>query len=125
MFEKWYSRQDAAQFLRNTYAMRTTPAGLATMASRGGGPIMHKEGRYAKYRESDLIDWARLRCSGPLNSTSSPKGSMAPAHLFERVYDAGDLPDPLNIFDTGDPKFDEITRLLDEQDNSQFAQMNS
>ena len=45
-------------------------ASLATMASRGGGPIFRRFSKRALYRWTDLVIWAETRCSAPRNSTS-------------------------------------------------------
>jgi hypothetical protein len=46
---------------------RTT---LATLATRGGGPLYRKFGRVPLYRWGDLLDWAESRMSAPMRSTS-------------------------------------------------------
>lgn len=46
---------------------RTT---LATLATRGGGPVFRKFGRVPLYRWGDLLDWAESRMSKPMRSTS-------------------------------------------------------
>jgi hypothetical protein len=63
----------------------TAPATLATLASRGGGPIYRRYGSRAVYRWGDLLDWARSRLSAPMRSTSdadavltAPSGAMEP-----------------------------------------------
>jgi hypothetical protein len=45
-------------------------ATLATMASRGHGPIYRRFGPRALYRWGDLITWAEGRLSAPRRSTS-------------------------------------------------------
>lgn len=103
-------RKDAARFLRSQYGLRTTAASLATMASRGGGPRITKMGRYANYQKRDLIEWACLQCGGFLDSTSTPPNNSAAA-LFLYEEDLGDLEDSWDYHNTGDPRFDEVTRL--------------
>lgn len=71
---------------------------------------MVKDGRYSNYLECDLIDWARLRCSGRLDSTSTPHNNDT-GSLFGTVDDLGDLDDEWDYHDTGDRFFDEVTRL--------------
>ncbi len=63
------TREAAAQALcdRGFPATRT---GLATLASRGGGPAYRTYGRRAIYKLSDLIEWAELRLSSPRHTTS-------------------------------------------------------
>jgi hypothetical protein len=103
------TRKEAARFLRSQFGLRTTAASLATMASRGGGPRFIPIGRYRNYLKRDLMEWACQQCSGFLDSTSTPPNNSAAA-LFLYEEDLGDL----TAFDyrkTGDPYFDEITRL--------------
>lgn len=45
-------------------------ASLATMATRGGGPLYRKFGRVALYRWGDALAWAEARISSPRCSTS-------------------------------------------------------
>lgn len=105
-----YTRVQAALFLRTRIGMRTTAESLATAACRGSCPRMVKDGRYANYLECDLIDWACLRCSGRLDSTSTPHKNDA-GSLFGTVDDLGDLDDEWDYHNTGDRFFDEFTRL--------------
>jgi len=48
----------------------TSPATLATKASRGGGPRFRKYGRYPLYRWGDLLEWAQSRLGPVVCSTS-------------------------------------------------------
>jgi hypothetical protein len=48
----------------------TARATLASMATRGGGPIYRRFGSRVVYRWGDLLDWARSRLSAPIRSTS-------------------------------------------------------
>lgn len=43
---------------------------LASLASRGGGPLYRKYGRVVVYRWSDALDWAQARL-GAFRSTAS------------------------------------------------------
>jgi hypothetical protein len=45
-------------------------ATLATMASRGGGPLFSKFGPRAIYRWGDALEWAKSRLSRPLSPTA-------------------------------------------------------
>lgn len=45
-------------------------ATLATLGSRGGGPVFQKFGPRVIYRWADLLDWAQNRTSQPVHSTS-------------------------------------------------------
>ncbi|HEU4550459.1 MAG TPA: hypothetical protein VFS01_12240 [Rhizomicrobium sp.] len=105
-----FTRPEAARFLQSQYGLRVTKASLATMATRGGGPRMMKFGRYAHYRRCDLIEWVRSRCSGLLDSTSTPRNDDT-GGLFIYEEDNGGLEDSFDYHNTGDARFDEITRL--------------
>jgi hypothetical protein len=48
----------------------TSPATLATMACRGGGPPFRKFGRKPLYKWGDALEWAEARLSAPVHSTS-------------------------------------------------------
>ncbi|CAJ0885217.1 hypothetical protein AMST5_03595 [freshwater sediment metagenome] len=43
---------------------------LATMATRGGGPLFRLFGSKPLYRWGDALDWAHGRLSKPIRSTS-------------------------------------------------------
>jgi hypothetical protein len=45
-------------------------ATLATMASRGGGPLYRSFGKHPRYRWGDSLAWAQARLSPPRGSTS-------------------------------------------------------
>ena len=103
-----YSRDEAARFLRAN-GLRTTAASLATMATRGGGPPYFKIGKQCFYWQIDLEMWVEQRSTGLLDSTSTTQGKRFDG-LFEQEQDLEDFP-----LDTGQPDFDEITRLLCEE----------
>jgi hypothetical protein len=48
----------------------TSPATLATKASRGGGPIFRKWGPRPLYRWSDALAWAQSKLGPVISSTS-------------------------------------------------------
>lgn len=103
-----YNREEAARFLRAN-GLRTTAASLATMATRGGGPPYFKIGKHCFYWQLDLEIWMEQRCSDLLDSTSTTQGKRFDG-LFEQEQDLEDF-----LLDTGQPEFDEVTRLLSEQ----------
>ncbi len=94
-----FTRTQAARFLQS-HGLRTTAASLATMATRGGGPRFLKFGRYAQYRRCDLLEWMNLRCSGLLDSTSTPSNGNTDG-LFAYEPDNGDLEDEWDYRNTG------------------------
>jgi hypothetical protein len=117
-----YNRQDAARYLRSRWDLRVTKASLATMATRGGSPQFFYQGRYVYYREADLVKWAAARSSDLVDSTSTPRGKPGGGNsgssgitggLFDYQVDIGDLHDDFGYQNTGDPYFDEVTKLLE------------
>jgi hypothetical protein len=64
-----FSRRNAAAALTDA-GFRTAPATLATLATRGGGPVYRRYGNRVVYRWGDLLDWAQSRLSAPMRSTS-------------------------------------------------------
>ncbi|CAN2533406.1 hypothetical+protein [Methylocapsa aurea] len=63
------SRKDVAAAL-TAAGFQTSPATLATMATRGGGPVFQRYGRKPLYRWGDALEWAKSRLSKPIRSTS-------------------------------------------------------
>jgi hypothetical protein len=49
---------------------KTRQSTLASMASRGGGPIFRKYGQRVVYKWADALSWAQSRLSDPVASTS-------------------------------------------------------
>lgn len=98
-----FSRKRAAYYLGATFDLPTTPASLATMATRGGGPRFCRIGKYARYRRSDLDEWALKRCSGLLDSTSTRNGAKLD-DFFESGEEADNI--EMDIFDTCHPESD-------------------
>jgi hypothetical protein len=72
------SRDQAATTLREA-GFPVSKATLATMASRGHGPIYRRFGPRALYRWGDLITWAEGRLSAPRRSTSE-RDALRAAH---------------------------------------------
>lgn len=95
-----------AATLGRSYGLRTTPASLAVMRNRGGGPPFYKAGRYVLYRTNDLMDWIIARCSGLKDSTSSGGG-----RAFDLLCNGSDDSGDIDVFDTGHPYSDEVNRL--------------
>lgn len=102
-----YTRKEAARYL-TVSGRRTAESSLSTLANRGGGPRFFRCGRRVYYEQAHLDDWLFRQTSGPYDSTSTPAGSK----LVAPEPDAGDLEDAPASWETGDPLFDEITRVL-------------
>ena len=62
-------RRASADFLVS-HGIPCSPATLATLVTRGGGPAFLKFGVRVLYRQSDLISWAESKLSAPRRSTS-------------------------------------------------------
>ncbi len=56
----------------------TSPATLATKATRGGGPPFMLYGRVPLYRWGNSLGWARGRLTKPIRSTSEMDGLREP-----------------------------------------------
>ncbi len=67
--DSFLTRDQAAEALTEA-GFPTSPATLATKATRGGGPKFAKWGARAVYRVRDLLDWAEGKLSAPIRSTS-------------------------------------------------------
>jgi hypothetical protein len=63
------NREQCAKLLSDA-GYPTSRHTLASLASRGGGPLYRKYGRVVVYRWSDALDWAEARL-GPFRSTAS------------------------------------------------------
>lgn len=66
---KFVDRKTAALML-SAVGLQTSPATLATLASRGGGPPYRRYGRRVVYVWSDLLAWANARVSTVRCNTS-------------------------------------------------------
>ena len=75
----YYRRKEAAQYLQERYGFPCSQAWLASLASKGGGPLFQKAGRYPLYSESNLNTWAKKRISTPYETTKQlvKKGEQA------------------------------------------------
>ena len=73
-----FTREKGAEAL-SALGYPVTKATLATLASRGGGPLYRQFGRRALYRWDTLLSWAEARCS-PLRSSSSDGGAVTGPH---------------------------------------------
>lgn len=67
---RFLRRNEAAAYVRETWAMPCSRAWLAKLAVVGGGPLFRKAGRFPIYAIEDLDDWARSRISEPVGSTA-------------------------------------------------------
>jgi hypothetical protein len=70
MFEKYFERPVAAQYLTEQRGLRTTANTLQKLASVGGGPVYQRFGKRAVYTQEALDKWANSKLSAPLRSTA-------------------------------------------------------
>src|SRR3546814_948431 len=107
--EDLFSRKRASFYLRATFDLPTTPASLATMATRGGGPRFFRIGKYARYRRRDLDEWALKRFSVLMDSTSTRDGAR-----LDDFFDFGEEADDIetDIFNTCKDRAEEPTTEL-------------
>ena len=67
---KLLRRDDAADYVRQTWGLPCSRGLLAKLAVNGGGPVFHRAGKWPLYKEPDLDAWAKSKLSGPLTKTS-------------------------------------------------------
>jgi hypothetical protein len=75
-FSRLLTRAEAAQFLRER-GFPVAAKTLATLVSRGGGPLYKRFGGRALYCAEDLLAWAEARCSPPRRSTAEADADRA------------------------------------------------
>jgi len=68
----YYRRKDAAKYIQETYSFPCSEAWLASLASKGGGPLFQKAGRVPLYSREDLDKWAHARLSMPYRACGIP-----------------------------------------------------
>ena len=65
---RYLRREDAARYIRETWAMPCSPKWLAKLAVIGGGPVFRKAGRFPIYQAEDLDAWTQGRIGAPQDS---------------------------------------------------------
>ncbi len=70
--DDWLSRKKTAEAL-TAIGYQTSPATLATKATRGGGPPYRLFGRLPQYKWRDALRWAENRTTEPVANTSEAK----------------------------------------------------
>jgi hypothetical protein len=66
----YYDTRGASRFLIDVMNERIGPATLNKLRCTGGGPTFEYFGRFPRYREDRLREFALSRRSGPVHSTS-------------------------------------------------------
>jgi len=69
-------RREASSYLKSIHGVDCAPSTLAKLFCIGGGPCVHKVGRFPCYAPADLDAWARSRI-GPKQRSSSDRGDAA------------------------------------------------
>ena len=68
---KYFVRNRAACYVRETWGLPCSPRWLAKLAVVGGGPVFRKAGKTPLYAPADLDAWAQSRIGVPQKSTST------------------------------------------------------
>lgn len=71
------TRKATAEALKD-YGYPVAPTSLATLASRGCGPVFRRFGSKPLYRWGDVLAWVRDRTGPPLRSTSASDAKRRP-----------------------------------------------
>jgi hypothetical protein len=68
---RYFSRKDASNYLLDRHGVKRSYIYLATLASKGGGPVFRKDGTSRViYADTDLDAYAASVLSKPMRSTS-------------------------------------------------------
>jgi len=70
--DRYLSPTEAEEFLRDELGLPVKATTLAKYRCLGGGPRFELFGRFPKYTQPWLREWARSRIKGPKRSTSEP-----------------------------------------------------
>jgi len=65
MSEKYYTKQQASEYLTDTLGLPVAVKTLSKLITIGGSPIFQKFGGRVVYKQSDLDAWAQSRLSMP------------------------------------------------------------
>ncbi len=71
MSERFYTRAEAAEYVRNQYGIPLSKNTLQKFVTVGGGPAYRVFGRNAVYRGADLDAWVAHKLSAPRHSSSN------------------------------------------------------
>ena len=69
-------RAEASAYLREWHGISRTPATLASLAVRGGGPLFRKAGRVPLYTRADLDAWVGEITTEPVRTTSELRDDL-------------------------------------------------
>jgi len=68
--DPYYDTEEAAEYLTNERGVRTARRTREKLRSIGGGPRFRHFGRFPRYRQDWLDEYAKTRISGTKRSTS-------------------------------------------------------
>jgi hypothetical protein len=102
MEPRYLTTKEAARYVTTKYGVSCSPNTLAKIRSTGGSPAYHPIGRRVYYLPHELEAWSENRVGYCRTSTS------------DQPYVDDEAPDLDDQWRTGDPAFDEITRLENE-----------
>jgi hypothetical protein len=109
----YITTKEAARHITAKYGVPCSPNWLAKIRSIGGSPPYHPIGRNIYYRVAELDEWFERRV-GP-RRTSTSDAAACDRRTWEATFASQDEgPEQLDERYTGDPAFDEVTRLEDE-----------
>jgi hypothetical protein len=91
---RYYPPPEASVFLKEQ-GIKAGEQTLAKYRSIGGGPKFAYFGRYPRYREDWLLEFAQSRISRPVHSTSEPRATRKAVVLDPHDADAGAAAKPL------------------------------
>jgi hypothetical protein len=75
--------RDAAAAALAAAGFPVAPKTLATMATRGGGPVFRRFGRKPLYRWGDALQWAQSRLSAVAATTSELSVQATPTNIVD------------------------------------------
>jgi hypothetical protein len=64
------SREQASEYLLEVHSISRSPRTLSVAAVRGNGPVFRKDGRFCRYDQADLDEYAERALGQPRRSTS-------------------------------------------------------
>jgi len=70
---RFYTRNEAADYLTDERGLPTAKTTLQKLASIGGGPRYRLFGNRSVYLQADLDEWAEAKLSAPRESTSEAR----------------------------------------------------
>jgi hypothetical protein len=83
---KYFTRDEAATYLEETWGLRCSKASLAKFAVSGNGPAYHRSGREAFYNPAVLNEYAKRRLGPAASAATDHKAS---ANVGETFGDRG------------------------------------